>query len=313
MPGVRVDDISGEVGSQGRERLLDAAVRLIAREGIDNVRIARIATEAGVSAGLVHYHFASRDALLEEALEHSYERAGDLRLAALEAGRATAAQRLAAMIDQCLPTDRALHDDFVLWIELWLRSARDPALRPVAARLYARLHAWFAQAIADGIASGELHDCDVEAMTDRLLALIDGYGIRVLDRRSAHAARARSRRDLGRDRARPRPLVGSAGSSQQRFALGLRQRSRSAVRPGGDHRRPGADHQRAAHRLDRLARAHPGRRQPVEHAAHHDLGVAARGHVTQVGAHMSDLQSRGPGPARPGARRATPRAPRPRR
>ena len=53
-------------------------MRLIAREGIDNVRIARIATEAGVSAGLVHYHFASRDALLEEALEHSYERAGDL-------------------------------------------------------------------------------------------------------------------------------------------------------------------------------------------------------------------------------------------
>jgi AcrR family transcriptional regulator len=168
------------VGSPGRERLLDAAVRLIAREGIDNVRIARIAIEAGVSAGLVHYHFASRDALLEEALEHSYERAGDVRLATLGEGRATAPQRLAAMIDQCLPTDRALHDDFVLWIELWLRSARDRTLRPVAARLYARLHEWFSEAIADGIAAGELRDCDVERMTDRLLALIDGYGIRVL-------------------------------------------------------------------------------------------------------------------------------------
>jgi AcrR family transcriptional regulator len=168
------------VGSPGRERLLDAAVRLIAREGIDNVRIARIAIEAGVSAGLVHYHFASRDALLEEALEHSYERAGDVRLATLDEGRATAPQRLAAMIDQCLPTDRSLHDDFVLWIELWLRSARDPALRPVAARLYARLHEWFSEAIADGIAAGDLRDCDVERMTDRLLALIDGYGIRVL-------------------------------------------------------------------------------------------------------------------------------------
>jgi AcrR family transcriptional regulator len=155
-------------------------VRLIAREGIDNVRIARIATEAGVSAGLVHYHFASRDALLEEALEHSYERAGDLRLAALDDGRATAEQRLRAMIDQCLPIDRALHDDFVLWIELWLRSARDPALRPVAARLYARLHDWFAEAIADGIAAGELRECHIPSMTDRLLALIDGYGIRVL-------------------------------------------------------------------------------------------------------------------------------------
>ena len=168
------------MGPQGRERLLDAAVRLIAREGIDNVRIARIATEAGVSAGLVHYHFASRDALLEEALEHSYERAGDLRVAALDDGRASAPQRLQAMIDQCLPSDRPLRDDWVLWVELWLRSARDPALRPVAARLYARLHAWFTEMLAAGVAAGQLRECDVERMTDRLLALIDGYGIRVL-------------------------------------------------------------------------------------------------------------------------------------
>jgi AcrR family transcriptional regulator len=180
IQGVRVRSISSEVAAQGRERLLDAAVRLIAREGIDNVRIARIATEAGVSAGLVHYHFASRDALLEEALEHSYERAGDLRVAALGEGRVTASQRLQAMIDQCLPSDRPLRDDWVLWVELWLRSARDPALRPVAARLYGRLHVWFAETLAAGIAAGELRDCDVERMTDRLLALIDGYGIRVL-------------------------------------------------------------------------------------------------------------------------------------
>ena len=155
-------------------------MRLIAREGIDNVRIARIAASAGVSAGLVHYHFASRDALLEEALEHSYERAGDMRLSALDEGRATAAQRLRAMIDQCLPSTEPLREDWVLWVELWLRGARDRKLRPVAARLYARLHDWFAAAISDGIAAGELRACDVERMTDRLLALIDGYGIRVL-------------------------------------------------------------------------------------------------------------------------------------
>jgi AcrR family transcriptional regulator len=172
--------ISSEVGSQGRDRLLDAAVRLIAREGIDNVRIARIAAEAGVSAGLVHYHFASRDALLEEAIEHSYERAGDMRLSALGEGRADATQRLRAMIDQCLPSTPPLREDWVLWVELWLRCARDPALRPVSARIYARLHAWFAEAIADGITAGQLEQCDVDRMADRLLALLDGYGIRVL-------------------------------------------------------------------------------------------------------------------------------------
>ena len=170
-------------------------MRLIAREDIDNLRIARIANEAGVSPGLVHYHFASRDALLEEAIEHSYERAGDLRLAAAAAGAENAAERLAVMIDQCLPGDRTLRDDWVLWVELWLRGARDPALRSVAARLYARLHAWFADAIAAGVRDGQLAPCDVDRVTDRLLALIDGYGIRVLAGDPAMALR-RAREEI---------------------------------------------------------------------------------------------------------------------
>jgi AcrR family transcriptional regulator len=63
-----------------RERILAAAVRRIAREGIDDVRIARIAIDAGVSPSLIHYHFASREALLAEALEYSYTHAGDVRI-----------------------------------------------------------------------------------------------------------------------------------------------------------------------------------------------------------------------------------------
>ena len=60
-----------------RERILAAAVGQIAREGIDGVRIARIAMEARVSSALVHYHFETREALLAEALDYSYAQAGE--------------------------------------------------------------------------------------------------------------------------------------------------------------------------------------------------------------------------------------------
>jgi AcrR family transcriptional regulator len=163
-----------------RERILDAAVRRIAREGIDDVRIARIATDAGVSASLVHYHFDSRDALLAEALEHSYERAGDVRIGAGEGEPVTAAERLAAMIDQCLPAPGPLQDDFILWVELWLRAARHPELRATSARLYGRMHDWFREVLADGDARGEFAVPDPGATADRVLALCDGLGIRVL-------------------------------------------------------------------------------------------------------------------------------------
>jgi AcrR family transcriptional regulator len=162
-----------------RTRILDAAVKLIAREGIHDVRIARIAMEAGVSASLLHYHFASRDALLEEALEHSYELAGDIRIGG-DDDAPSATARLTDMIDQCLPAPGALHDDWMLWVELWLHAARRPELRPTAARLYERMHAWFAGAIAEGEESGEFSVRDRTRTVDRLLALIDGYGIRTL-------------------------------------------------------------------------------------------------------------------------------------
>ena len=71
-----------------RERILDAAVL-------------RIAMDAGVSTALVHYHFATREALLAEALEHSFERAGDVRTA--DTGESPAVQRLRDMVEQCLP------------------------------------------------------------------------------------------------------------------------------------------------------------------------------------------------------------------
>jgi AcrR family transcriptional regulator len=166
--------------AETRRRILDAAVRRIAREGIDEVRIARIATDAGVSPSLVHYHFESRDALLVEALQHSYELAGTVRTPAGEDRRTPAGERLAEMIDSCLPAPGAQRDDWLLWVELWLRSSRHPELAETATRLYARLHEWFAGVIEDGVARGELAPCDAARLTDRLLAVIDGYGIRVL-------------------------------------------------------------------------------------------------------------------------------------
>jgi AcrR family transcriptional regulator len=171
-----VEESRASARASARARILDAAVKLIAREGIHDVRIARIAMEAGVSPSLLHYHFASRDALLAEALEHSYELAGTTRIG----DDVPVASRLREMIDQCLPLDRALRDDWLLWVELWLHAARRPELRETAARLYARMHAWFMEALSEGIATGELTIADPERLADRILALIDGYGIRLL-------------------------------------------------------------------------------------------------------------------------------------
>ena len=168
--------------SQGaRERILAAAVERIASDGIDDVRIARIAMDAGVSTSLVHYHFATREALLEQALEYSFELAGDVRIGDSEGDAPDHTHRLAAMVDQSLPYPGDLERDWILWVELWLRAVRHPQLRPTAQRLYRRMHVWFSQAIEAGIDAGEFSaDADPARTADRVLAMCDGFGVRAL-------------------------------------------------------------------------------------------------------------------------------------
>ena len=59
--------------SSTRERLIAAAFTAVAKHGFDGASVKHIATEAGVTPGLLHYHFPSRDALLEAALKRALD------------------------------------------------------------------------------------------------------------------------------------------------------------------------------------------------------------------------------------------------
>jgi AcrR family transcriptional regulator len=57
-----------------RERLLAAAAQVVADRGYDAATIKAIARAAGVTPGLVHYYFASKDELLVEMLREESAR-----------------------------------------------------------------------------------------------------------------------------------------------------------------------------------------------------------------------------------------------
>ncbi|MFI1565417.1 TetR/AcrR family transcriptional regulator [Streptomyces sp. NPDC020490] len=64
---VEIDRRHPEHGG-GRDALLAAAIRVVARGGPRKLTYRSVAAEAGVTHGLVVHHFGSRDALLEQAL-----------------------------------------------------------------------------------------------------------------------------------------------------------------------------------------------------------------------------------------------------
>src|SRR5680860_704598 len=138
------------MAGNARDRILESACEVIAAEGIDDVRIARVAMRAGASTALVHHYFSTREELLEEALMHSYELASEDRFGLPVDSGATAIERLKVMIDECLPLPGRQRNEWTLWIELWLRATRDPSLREMGARLYERYRDWMLEVIHFG-------------------------------------------------------------------------------------------------------------------------------------------------------------------
>lgn len=60
---------AGDVRAQNVDAVLDAAERLLLEVGYAGVTTRRLATEAGLNQGLIHYYFGSMDEVLVQVLE----------------------------------------------------------------------------------------------------------------------------------------------------------------------------------------------------------------------------------------------------
>jgi AcrR family transcriptional regulator len=155
------------------EAILEGACRAIVARGFPGTRIADVARAAGVSTGTVHYYFATRDEVLLAALKYAAERL----FARVEQETGPASARLARLLDVSVPDSEAARDEYVLWIELWLRVLHQPELRPQCEALSARWRRYFAELVAEGTRTGEFRPvAPAEEVADRLVALVDGLG-----------------------------------------------------------------------------------------------------------------------------------------
>ncbi|MFJ8603712.1 TetR/AcrR family transcriptional regulator [Streptomyces shenzhenensis] len=149
-----------------RQRIIDAAIRVVGENGIAGLSHRTVAAEADVPLGSTTYHFATLDELLVAALRQANEGfvevldgsgvpddiEGDL------------AAGLARVLREWLGGDRT---GVELEYELYLAALRRPALRPVAAE--------WTQETAQRLAAR------TDPVTARaLLALMDGICLQVL-------------------------------------------------------------------------------------------------------------------------------------
>jgi AcrR family transcriptional regulator len=127
--------------AETRQRLLLAAARLFASEGVDGASVDAIADEADRTSGSVYAHFGGKQGLLL-ALAEDLQNQLAVVMQAEFAAREDLDGRLRGLWRN-ISEHRGTEDTpwFLLEVELWLRAFRDPQItEPVAAR-YRSIHA----------------------------------------------------------------------------------------------------------------------------------------------------------------------------
>jgi AcrR family transcriptional regulator len=174
-------------GEVRRAQILAASGQLVRRRGFTATRMADVAAELGLSAPLIVYHFRTKDELMAATL--AAEAQGELeRLEAVAAAPLGPVAKLSRVVH--LSLGAASVGDWALWIDAWGEGLRSGTMRDHLADLDRRWLAAIEAVIVDGQQAGAFTVPDPGASAERIMALLDGYGVQLV---RAGSARARQR------------------------------------------------------------------------------------------------------------------------
>ncbi|MGH1549044.1 TetR/AcrR family transcriptional regulator [Leifsonia poae] len=178
-----------------RTALVQAALRVVARDGVAAATTRRIVAEAGMPLASFHYVFASRDELMAELIEAAV--AGEQRdldpvLAGVPDAEAAALRdELRAGLQHYFDGVRADPDREKAMLELTQWALREPGFEPLARRQYARYHELAAHAAAEAARlTGSTWVRPLDEVARILIAFTDGLTVGWLVTRDDAAAAA---------------------------------------------------------------------------------------------------------------------------
>jgi AcrR family transcriptional regulator len=162
------------------QRIIEAMRTSVGTRGAAGSTFDHVAREAGVSRGLLHYYFGSKEQLLVEVVRHDCE----VRITAMDERIARASS-----VDEIIAALVLGLEEFIegepgspaVIYELLSESRHSEDIRTELAELYRRWRADLAEALRGKEREGVVRlESDPEAVASMLFALGDGFGIQVL-------------------------------------------------------------------------------------------------------------------------------------
>lgn len=191
---------------QRRAEISDALLATMAEHGYAKASIKRIAEEADVTPGLIHYHFDSKREILLHLLDDIVDRQLDLVEGRIEEA-ATPTEALDAAVETFLAAgESARPDEVAAWVTINAEAIRQPEVREALSAALQEFRDLFARVVAAGVEAGDFEtgSLSTEGAAAALLSTVQGYfATAVVDRdaipagSAAPAARRMARGLLG--------------------------------------------------------------------------------------------------------------------
>lgn len=158
-----------------REEVIDAALKVIFRLGLEKTTIRDIADEAGFSIGVLAHYFKNKDDILKSSFQAISTRAFE-RIQARASRCKTPLERVALCIEEFLPHE---HNEPMAIVSLtfWTAAFHDPVLAGMIRQGYDAWRQLIRTYMLDAIAEGQiikLKEREIECEIDLIISVTDG-------------------------------------------------------------------------------------------------------------------------------------------
>ncbi len=117
------------------QQIIEAAIRVLARQGYARTSLLEIAKEAGMSKGALHYHYPTKEALIHAVLEHACHVVQARSVAAWSPSE-NPFEGLRKSLEELWGTRATRTDEALVVADLLAQSLYEESLRPKLAEFY---------------------------------------------------------------------------------------------------------------------------------------------------------------------------------
>jgi TetR/AcrR family transcriptional repressor of bet genes len=172
--------VNEPIRDRRRGALIKATIAVIARHGASGTTVERVARKAGVSAGLMNFHFDSKERLFRETFRHLSEEYEDVWQQNLRSAGSDPRARLRQMVQSNFDHRIFTREKLAVWFTFWSDAQLRDRYRAAATRIERRYTEAIEREVAALLAREHRSSRKPADIAQPLMAMIDGFWLQAL-------------------------------------------------------------------------------------------------------------------------------------